>query len=311
MTAVSRTAQFAKVHKVLKKHYKPVARRADRTVLEHLLFACCLEDARYEAAEEAFAALVHTFFDWNEVRVTSISRVVRGDGRPARPARGRPTASSACCTASSRPPTPSTWKTSGRRTSAPRSSGWRSSTARRSFAVAYVVQAALGGHSDPHRRRHDGRPAHPRPGDRQGRGRRRWCRGWSGPSPSRRGSSSARCCTSWGADSPPTPSLRPSATSSCRSSRRRRTASPSDAQRRRPGRNTLSPNRRRAPRRKSPRPGNMRKGNRPRPPTPPAAAGKKKAPAKAIEPPARAARRGAGEEKVLLRRTLQTQAAVE
>jgi endonuclease-3 len=75
MTTVSRTAQFAKVHKILKKHYKPVAPRADRSVLEHLMFACCLEDAGFEAAEEAFAALVHTFFDWNEVRVTSLSEL--------------------------------------------------------------------------------------------------------------------------------------------------------------------------------------------------------------------------------------------
>ncbi len=75
MTAVSRTAQFAKVHKILKKHYKPVAPRADRSVLEHLMFACCLEDAGYEAAEEAFAALVHTFFDWNEIRVTLLSEL--------------------------------------------------------------------------------------------------------------------------------------------------------------------------------------------------------------------------------------------
>jgi endonuclease-3 len=75
MTSVSRTAQFAKVQKVLKKYYKPVAREADRPVLDHLLFACCLEDAHYEAAEEAFAALVHTFFDWNEVRVTSIAEL--------------------------------------------------------------------------------------------------------------------------------------------------------------------------------------------------------------------------------------------
>ncbi len=75
MTAVSRTAQFAKVHKVLKKHYKPAPASAGRTVMEHLLFACCLEDARHDAAEEAFAALVHTFFDWNEVRVTSISEL--------------------------------------------------------------------------------------------------------------------------------------------------------------------------------------------------------------------------------------------
>ncbi|MCC6125716.1 MAG: hypothetical protein IT426_12185 [Pirellulales bacterium] len=75
MSTVSRTAQFGKLHKVLKKHYKPVPTNAGRTLMEHLLFACCLEDARYEAAEEAFAALVHTFFDWNEVRVTSISEL--------------------------------------------------------------------------------------------------------------------------------------------------------------------------------------------------------------------------------------------
>jgi endonuclease III len=75
MTAVTRTALFAKVYKVLKKHYKPAAANAGRSVTEQLIFACCLEDARYEAAEEAFAALVHTFFDWNEVRVTSISEL--------------------------------------------------------------------------------------------------------------------------------------------------------------------------------------------------------------------------------------------
>ena len=75
MAQVSRTALFAKLHKVLKKHYKPVALDAKRTVLEHLLFACVLEDASYEAAETALAALTHTFFDWNEVRVTSIAEL--------------------------------------------------------------------------------------------------------------------------------------------------------------------------------------------------------------------------------------------
>lgn len=75
MTAQSRTAQFTKLHKVLKKHYKASPLIASRTVIEHLLFACCLEDSPHDAAEEAFAALVHTFFDWNEVRVTSISEL--------------------------------------------------------------------------------------------------------------------------------------------------------------------------------------------------------------------------------------------
>jgi endonuclease III len=75
MASVSRTAIFAKIQKVLKKYYKPAAPPAERTVLEHLLFACVLEDARFEPAEEAFAALKHTFYDWNEMRVTSISEL--------------------------------------------------------------------------------------------------------------------------------------------------------------------------------------------------------------------------------------------
>jgi endonuclease III len=75
MSTANRATLFVKLHKVLKKHYKPVPINADRLVMEHLLFACCLEDARYEAAEEAFAALKHTFFDWNEVRVTSITEL--------------------------------------------------------------------------------------------------------------------------------------------------------------------------------------------------------------------------------------------
>jgi endonuclease-3 len=71
MTSPSRTALFAKVHRVLKKYYKPVLPNPERPVLEHLLFSCCLENAHYEKAEEAFAALVHTFFDLNEIRVTT------------------------------------------------------------------------------------------------------------------------------------------------------------------------------------------------------------------------------------------------
>lgn len=75
MSSTSRAAQFAKIHKVLKKLYKPVAPNADRPVLEHLIFACCLENAHYEKAEEAYAALVHSFFDWNEVRVTTVKEL--------------------------------------------------------------------------------------------------------------------------------------------------------------------------------------------------------------------------------------------
>lgn len=75
MTGSNRAAILSKVHKVLKKHYKPAVPPAERSVLEHLLYACCLENARVEAADEAFAKLKELFFDWNEVRVTTTTEL--------------------------------------------------------------------------------------------------------------------------------------------------------------------------------------------------------------------------------------------
>jgi endonuclease-3 len=72
MATPSRTAQFTRLYRLLKKYYTPVAPDAKRSVLEQLLFASCLENAHYTVAEEAFAALVHSFFDWNEIRVSSV-----------------------------------------------------------------------------------------------------------------------------------------------------------------------------------------------------------------------------------------------
>jgi endonuclease III len=75
MTGSNRAALLNKVHKVLKKYYKPAVPPAERNVLEHLLYACCLENARVEAADEAFAKLKELFFDWNEVRVTTTTEL--------------------------------------------------------------------------------------------------------------------------------------------------------------------------------------------------------------------------------------------
>ena len=72
MAAPTRTSQLNKVHKVLKKHYQIVPADPERTVFEQLVFACCLENAHSQLAEEAYAALEHNFFDWNEIRVTTI-----------------------------------------------------------------------------------------------------------------------------------------------------------------------------------------------------------------------------------------------
>lgn len=74
MTTSNRAAKIAKTHKILKKHYKP-ATVADRPLLEQMLYACCLQAAMPMAADEAFAKLQQTYFDWNEVRVTTISEL--------------------------------------------------------------------------------------------------------------------------------------------------------------------------------------------------------------------------------------------
>lgn len=68
----NRAAKYEQLYKSLKKHFKPLPEVGERTVLEHLIFACCLEDARADQADEAFAKLQQAYFDWNEVRVTTV-----------------------------------------------------------------------------------------------------------------------------------------------------------------------------------------------------------------------------------------------
>jgi len=72
MAASNRATLLTKTHRVLKKHYKPVAPANDRTLFEHMLFACLLEDASYEKAETCYAHVTEQFFDLNEVRVSSV-----------------------------------------------------------------------------------------------------------------------------------------------------------------------------------------------------------------------------------------------
>jgi endonuclease-3 len=74
MNNPNRTTLIAKLQKTLKKHYKTVT-APDRTLLEHMLYACCLENAPFDKADEAFATLQQTYFDWNEVRVTSATEL--------------------------------------------------------------------------------------------------------------------------------------------------------------------------------------------------------------------------------------------
>lgn len=75
MSTKTRGERIQLLHKVVTKHFKPVAAADDRTVLEHLIYACCLEDAKYDDADEAFHRLQESFFDWNEIRVTTLSEL--------------------------------------------------------------------------------------------------------------------------------------------------------------------------------------------------------------------------------------------
>ncbi|HRF02291.1 MAG TPA: hypothetical protein PLI18_17380 [Pirellulaceae bacterium] len=72
MAAVNRNDLIAKVQKVARKHFQPTKSPGDRSVFETLIFGCCLENATNELAEEAFARLQENYYDWNEVRVTTV-----------------------------------------------------------------------------------------------------------------------------------------------------------------------------------------------------------------------------------------------
>lgn len=65
-----------KVAALLKKAYaSSPAARAERPVLETLLYAACLENAPVEQADAVYARLLNAFHDLNEVRVSSITEL--------------------------------------------------------------------------------------------------------------------------------------------------------------------------------------------------------------------------------------------
>lgn len=75
MSATNRAKKIAKLQTVLKKNYQPIKPPTNRSVLEHLVFACCLEDSKYDPANDAFARLQEIYTGWNEIRVTTVSEL--------------------------------------------------------------------------------------------------------------------------------------------------------------------------------------------------------------------------------------------
>lgn len=72
MATPNRAALINRTLKVLRKHYKPVTPPKDRSLFEHLIVACLLEDSPNDSSEQVFTALKAEYFGWNEVRVSTI-----------------------------------------------------------------------------------------------------------------------------------------------------------------------------------------------------------------------------------------------
>ena len=85
MSAKQRADLITKLYKFVKKNYQVIDFPSNRTVLEHLIYGCCLENSAFEAADDAFAKLQENYFDWNEIRVTTVaelSEVTKGLSDP-------------------------------------------------------------------------------------------------------------------------------------------------------------------------------------------------------------------------------------
>lgn len=75
MSASNRASLISKLQAALKKHYKPLPAQPTRPLLEHVLYASLLEDAPADLADEGMAKCEQEFFDWNEVRVTTVTEL--------------------------------------------------------------------------------------------------------------------------------------------------------------------------------------------------------------------------------------------
>ncbi|MFO0953511.1 MAG: endonuclease [Isosphaeraceae bacterium] len=76
MAAQSKAQFLNEIHTLLKKRYKPKPERASRlSVLEAVVYAICHEGSTREQANQALSRFKDGFFDWNEVRVSTIEEV--------------------------------------------------------------------------------------------------------------------------------------------------------------------------------------------------------------------------------------------
>jgi endonuclease-3 len=76
MAAPSKAQFLNEIHTLLKKRYKPKPERNTRlTVLEAVVYGVCHEGSTREQANQALSRFKDGFFDWNEVRVSTVEEV--------------------------------------------------------------------------------------------------------------------------------------------------------------------------------------------------------------------------------------------
>ncbi len=75
MTSKNRAGLISKLQGLLKKSFKPAPASPGRPLLEHVLYGALLEEAPVDLADEGYAKCEQEFFDWNEVRVTSVTEL--------------------------------------------------------------------------------------------------------------------------------------------------------------------------------------------------------------------------------------------
>jgi endonuclease-3 len=77
MATQSKSQLLNEVHTLLKKRYKPKADRGNGqlSVLEAVIYGLCHEGTTREQANQALSRFKDGFFDWNEVRVSSIEEI--------------------------------------------------------------------------------------------------------------------------------------------------------------------------------------------------------------------------------------------
>ena len=148
MGSMQRADRFELLFKALKKHYKPVPPVSDRKVLDHMLYACCLQDATQEAADEAFAKLQQAYFDSNEIRVTTIAELSESltSLRQAAAAANRIKKSLQAMFEARYSFDIDDLKKSNLGKAVEEITGWQGVT---KFVISYVTQHAFGGHSIP------------------------------------------------------------------------------------------------------------------------------------------------------------------